>query len=274
MPWGGAAVAVGADGKLLFATGVAPTFNEDGDLCLMRFNSNGTLDASFGTAGSGATVTDLAASLDQYVQDSAMQPDGKLIVIGAPRTASANWLVRRLNPDGSPDLSFGTAGLVEVDFGGYGDTKWVCERLMEQARERGLPVVVYRPGVLSGDSRTGIGNTRDMIWNLIRACVQMGTTPTGDKPLDIVPVDYVAAGIVRLSLTEGAAGPVYHFANSNPPEFRVCFEFLHRYGYRLEWVPSDQWDASVVEAASGQRCSRPDDRPSRAAATPPHPHDR
>jgi thioester reductase-like protein len=134
-------------------------------------------------------------------------------------------------------------------FGGYGDSKWVCERLMEQARERGLPVVVYRPGVLSGDSRTGIGNTRDMVWNLIRACVQMGTTPTGDKPLDIVPVDYVAAGIVRLSLTDGASGPVYHFANSNPPEFRLCFEVLHAYGYPLTWVPSDEWDAAVVEAA-------------------------
>ena len=42
---------------------------------------------------------------------------------------------------------------------------------------RGLPVAIYRPGVMSGDSRTGIGNLRDMVWSYIKAAIQLGLYP-------------------------------------------------------------------------------------------------
>src|SRR5262249_1931327 len=39
---------------------------------------------------------------------------------------------------------------------GYSATKWVSERHIQTARARGLPGVVYRPGNICGDSRSGI----------------------------------------------------------------------------------------------------------------------
>ena len=44
---------------------------------------------------------------------------------------------------------------------GYSQSKWVAERLVKIAASRGLPVSIYRPGTITGDSRTGISNLDD-----------------------------------------------------------------------------------------------------------------
>lgn len=133
-------------------------------------------------------------------------------------------------------------------FGGYGETKWVSERLCEQARERGLPVNIYRPGVLSGDSRTGIGNTRDMVWNVIKGNTQLGIAPEGSgSQLDVTPVDYVAASVVHISLQDGGLNRVYHFPHPRIPEFQVVYDFMQRYGYQLERLPRQEWERQVLE---------------------------
>jgi phthiocerol/phenolphthiocerol synthesis type-I polyketide synthase E len=132
-------------------------------------------------------------------------------------------------------------------FGGYGETKWVSERLCEQARERGLPVNIYRPGVLSGDSRTGIGNTRDMVWNIIKGNQQLGIAPDGDSVLEVTPVDYVAASVVHISLQEDGLGRVYHFPQPHETPFRVAYDFMEKYGYPLERLPREEWERQVLE---------------------------
>jgi thioester reductase-like protein len=132
-------------------------------------------------------------------------------------------------------------------FGGYGETKWVSERLCEQARERGLPVNIYRPGVLSGDSRTGIGNTRDMVWNIIKGNQQLGIAPDGNSVLEVTPVDYVAASVVHISLREDGLDRVYHFPHPHETPFKVAYDFMETYGYRLERLPREEWERQVLE---------------------------
>src|SRR5262249_20363707 len=46
---------------------------------------------------------------------------------------------------------------------GYFQSKWVAEKLVESARTRGIPVAIYRPGQISGDSRTGEGKLDDLL---------------------------------------------------------------------------------------------------------------
>lgn len=78
---------------------------------LVRYNTDGSLDQSFGTRGI-ATAT---GSIDSNPpSDLLLQPDGKILVIGAVGGAVGNGVdfgVARLNTDGSPDLSFGVNGL-------------------------------------------------------------------------------------------------------------------------------------------------------------------
>ncbi|MEM7787186.1 MAG: hypothetical protein AAF594_05590 [Bacteroidota bacterium] len=123
----------GVDGQLRFGAGVqncwvralAPTADGGGlgvamwfpssvpeNPILFRFDAAGQLDAAF---GSGGTV-ELATGLSVY-SEVAEQADGRIVVVGTDFITSR---VERFNPDGSRDLSFGTAGVVELAGSGRG----------------------------------------------------------------------------------------------------------------------------------------------------------
>jgi len=131
-------------------------------------------------------------------------------------------------------------------FGGYGETKWVAEQICRLARSRGIPVSIYRPGVLSGHSRTGVSNTRDMVWNMIKGAIEVGFAPDETAVVDITPVDYVARALVHISLREENLDRVYQFPHPEPPTWRPLFERLREYGYPLAWMKTEDWVRHVL----------------------------
>jgi uncharacterized delta-60 repeat protein len=75
--------------------------------------SAGDLDPTFGNGG-------LVASVLGFAHNVAVQPDGRLLVVGgAGNFDTSGFAVARYNPDGSLDGSFGHAGLVITTFPGY-----------------------------------------------------------------------------------------------------------------------------------------------------------
>jgi uncharacterized delta-60 repeat protein len=106
----GTAVAAQADGKLLVAG-----YHEEGastNMVVLRVNTDGTLDQTFGTADDGTENGIVNISLgdgNDIARDIAVQADGKIVVAGDSVSAdgSANIIVARLNADGSVDESFG-----------------------------------------------------------------------------------------------------------------------------------------------------------------------
>ena len=95
--------------------------NREVDFEVARYNSDGTLDTSFGNGGK--VRTDLGHG--EYGYAGVVQPDGKIVVAGyvheaalgnAP--ASHDQLVVRYNADGSADTSFGSDGVARTDIGG------------------------------------------------------------------------------------------------------------------------------------------------------------
>lgn len=48
------------------------------------------------------------------------------------------------------------------------------------ARDRGLPISIYRLGRISGHSQTGMFNVNDFLYRLIIGCIQLGSTPAGE----------------------------------------------------------------------------------------------
>ena len=82
---------------------------------------------------------------------------------------------------------------------GYSRSKWVCEKLVAQARGRGLPITIYRPGYVTGDSRTGACKADDFLHSVVLACTRLGSIPALDMNLEVTPVDYVSRAIVYLS---------------------------------------------------------------------------
>jgi hypothetical protein len=71
----------------------------------------GDLDPSFGTAGIAMHGQTPAATVETLVQ-----PDGKIVRVDTE--PGGNFTVRRFNANGSPDGTFGDAGLAVADFGG------------------------------------------------------------------------------------------------------------------------------------------------------------
>lgn len=98
------------DGKIAVAG--RSTKNGNFDFALARYESNGAIDTTFGTAG--LVTTDFGGSVDRAFA-MALQPDGKLVVVG---DADANFALARYNSNGSLDESFGAGGKVITSFGG------------------------------------------------------------------------------------------------------------------------------------------------------------
>jgi uncharacterized delta-60 repeat protein len=111
----GTAVALQSDGKIVaggqigFSTGV------------IRLNSNGTLDSTFGTGG---TVTSILGGNDGNCQviGLAIQSDGKIVVgiSNLQQGFGPMFIVARLNVNGSLDATFGSGGVVETQIGEFG----------------------------------------------------------------------------------------------------------------------------------------------------------
>jgi thioester reductase-like protein len=120
---------------------------------------------------------------------------------------------------------------------GYVQTKWAAERLVRQGD---LPVDVYRPGRVLGDSRTGACLTTHFTTRVIKGCVQLGLAPDIDLEVEMTPVDYVAAALVRISLRDRDFGQTYHLVNPRKMSFAELSARL-RESWPIETVPVGQW---------------------------------
>lgn len=108
-------------------------------------------------------------------------------------------------------------------------------------------MTVHRPGRISGDTTTGACQERDLLWQLVKGCLQAGAVP--DLPYgttDWVPVDYVSAAVVALSLSGREGTQTYHFTNPEAPGLDRVFEAAARLGHELRTVPAADWQARVA----------------------------
>jgi uncharacterized delta-60 repeat protein len=101
------------DGALLAVGGVVKDGNAD--LALFRWKADGTRDTSFGNFGA------LRLPIGQGSEEAAgvaVQPDGKAVVAGYVQTATGeDFLVLRLNADGTLDSTFGSGGMTITPVG-------------------------------------------------------------------------------------------------------------------------------------------------------------
>jgi thioester reductase-like protein len=124
---------------------------------------------------------------------------------------------------------------------GYPQSKWVAEKMVRTARERGLPVVIYRPGLVAGSSRTGVANTDDFSYRFLRGCVELGSVPEAGTQVDVVPVDYVTRAIVHLSRRADSFGRAFHLVNPRTLGWAEALGWLTRAGYALRRLSYNEW---------------------------------
>ncbi|MFY0615440.1 MAG: hypothetical protein JXQ99_28180 [Hyphomicrobiaceae bacterium] len=105
----GQSVALQADGKILVAGTSA------GDFALARYNTDGSLDASFDA--DGIVTTDFGGSSDEGFGVT-VQSDGKILVAGNSNAGGRDFALARYNADGSLDTMLNAAPIITSDGGG------------------------------------------------------------------------------------------------------------------------------------------------------------
>eukprot|EP00899_Mesostigma_viride_P018306 jgi/Mesvir1/26477/Mv16147-RA.1 len=141
---------------------------------------------------------------------------------------------------------------------GYAQTKWVAEQLCLEARRRGLPVAIYRPGNMAGSSVSGQWNASDFIRLMIEGCITMGMAPAADAStsswrLDLTPVDFAAAAIVHLiEHPVKSMGRVLHVQNPQAPVvMEDVFKWVESAGFPLKRVPLAEFRSELRTQSAG-----------------------
>lgn len=111
----------------IVAAGVARSGSGSGDFALVRYNTNGSLDPSFGIAG--RALTDFGPGTDNQASGLALGNANRLVAAGKTSNAGGtNFALARYNVNGGLDTSFGAGGKVTTDFGGSDFAQGVAVR--------------------------------------------------------------------------------------------------------------------------------------------------
>ena len=129
---------------------------------------------------------------------------------------------------------------------GYSQSKWVAEKMLTEARKRGVPVTIYRPGRITGHSRTGMANKDDLFYRFIKGCIQSGSVPDWPGRIDTTPVDYVSQAIIAISCHHEVREEIYHLVNPDPISANELFGWFASQGYSLERQPYPAWEERVL----------------------------
>ena len=140
---------------------------------------------------------------------------------------------------------------------GYSQSKWVAEKLMMAARFRGLPVSIYRPGMVSGHSRTGASKTDDLTCRLIEGFIQMGSAPNLDLQISLTPVDFVSNAIVYLSQQKSSLGKAFHLVNLQPIHLGKLVQEINSFGYPVKQIAYDQWQKELLNPNAAKNALTP-----------------
>jgi uncharacterized delta-60 repeat protein len=107
-------IAVDASGRIV--VGGNSLSGGNNRFAALRLNDNGSLDTSFGLAGTGKVTVDVAPGGSSYANGLALDGDKIVLGGGANSSGNAGFAAARLNDNGTPDGSFGGTGMVVVDF--------------------------------------------------------------------------------------------------------------------------------------------------------------
>jgi uncharacterized delta-60 repeat protein len=106
------AIAIQNDGRIVVTGAGFLNIAQSMDFTTVRYNSDGSLDNSFGTGG--RVFSNFSNPNPTEANDSAgevfLQGDGKILVAGRVHHLAFGYGLARYNRDGSPDLSFGQGG--------------------------------------------------------------------------------------------------------------------------------------------------------------------
>lgn len=106
----------------------------------------------------------------------------------------------------------------------YEQSKHETEKFVRELMNE-LPIMIFRPSVIVGDSKSGITTTFNVLYSPLKL-IYRGLVPflpgSSTNPLDVVPIDYVADAVYHLFLrADDSVGKTYHLTAGSKNQFTV-----------------------------------------------------
>ncbi len=155
----------------------------------------------------------------------------------------------------------------------YESTKFQAEVWVRESMAD-VPTTILRPTIVVGDSQTGETEKFDGPYYLLRAISQAAARSQApmqfgraDAPFNVVPVDYVVAGMAAAAVDDAMTGETLHLVDPEPITAAafydlVCAEYAGRpERLKLPWGLADQsldWYAVAVSVIMRSGPSRPE----------------
>ncbi|TAQ89653.1 hypothetical protein B7494_g2007 [Chlorociboria aeruginascens] len=134
---------------------------------------------------------------------------------------------------------------------GYAQSQWTAEGMVRRMRDRGLPVIIYRPGFIIGHSGTGASNPNDFMSRVIVGCIQLKAFPKLTQRLEYVTVDYVVEATMHIAASRKNLGSSYTLLSptlATSVSMEETYSLLIQAGYKdLRLVDYRRWVNQVAK---------------------------
>lgn len=102
----------------------------------------------------------------------------------------------------------------------YESSKYRAETKVREAMAAGLPVTIFRPSIVVGDSRTGQVSEFNVIYPFMKLFAHgiLTMLPTKlENSFNIVPIDFVIHASLAIARQKDSVGKTFHLVSEEPP---------------------------------------------------------
>ena len=109
----------------------------------------------------------------------------------------------------------------------YEASKYNAEKTVRRAMHRGLPVAIFRPSIVVGESKSGAVSEFNVIYPFLKlfASGMIRRLPADpEDAFNIVPLDFVIKASLAISRRADSIGKTYHLVSEDPPTLGMLLE--------------------------------------------------
>ena len=131
-------------------------------------------------------------------------------------------------------------------YGGYGQSKFVAEKMVQSIPPASCEVFIYRYGLLCGDTIYGKSAPKDFLGMFFRGARAVGMLPYDESntmAVDITPVN-LASQIVADIIGHHQPG-IYHIASENPLTYNDLCTILKEESVIKDIVDAETWNRAL-----------------------------
>jgi amino acid adenylation domain-containing protein/thioester reductase-like protein len=129
---------------------------------------------------------------------------------------------------------------------GYNLSKWVAERILQRAVERGVQANIYRPGNIGFNSTTGVCQPhKNRLMLMLKGSLQLGQVPRFAMNFDLMPVDFLARFVGFHASRYQSRYAVFNLHNPQPLSWISYVDSFREAGRDFEMVSVPQWQSQL-----------------------------